>query len=350
MTRADHCVRCCRTVRRGAACVAVGADDEFSPGAAGIGDPYFPLDGNGGYDVQHYLLDVSYDPPTDLLTGVATIRADATQDLSQFNLDLDGLDVRSVLVDGVPAQWSRSGHELTVVPASGLPAGSRFHVVVRYDGVPQTIHDQFGQSGFIHTDDGALVVGQPHVAATWFPVNDHPRDKATYVFRITVPEGLEAVANGRLKERHTAGGRTTWTWGSRAMASYLATATIGEFELTSYRRGGIEFVDALDPDLLTPPATPRTGERFALSQAVDASVQATDPHDQRPGERRGPVVLGDPGHGAELGLHVRRGPHAGRGRLDDAARPQRAHQPEHRFVLPAVARAPSVPRALPDTP
>ena len=146
------------------------ADPEFSPGAAGLGDPYFPLDGNGGYDVQHYLLDVSYDPPTDLLTGVATIRANATQDLSQFNLDLDGLDVRSVEVNGVPAQWSRSGAELTVVPTSGLPDGSRFNVVVRYDGVPRTIVDQFGRSGFLHTDDGALVVGQPHVAATWFPV------------------------------------------------------------------------------------------------------------------------------------------------------------------------------------
>ena len=80
------------------------ADPEFSPGAAGLGDPYFPLDGNGGYDVRHYLLDVSYDPPTDLLTGVATIRANATQDLSQFNLDLDGLDVRSIQVNGAPAR------------------------------------------------------------------------------------------------------------------------------------------------------------------------------------------------------------------------------------------------------
>ena len=24
------------------------------PGAPGIGDPYYPLDGNGGYDVAHY--------------------------------------------------------------------------------------------------------------------------------------------------------------------------------------------------------------------------------------------------------------------------------------------------------
>ena len=47
----------------------------FGPGAPGIGDPYFPLDGNGGYDVRHYDLDLTYDPDTDLLTGVATITA-----------------------------------------------------------------------------------------------------------------------------------------------------------------------------------------------------------------------------------------------------------------------------------
>ena len=29
------------------------------PGAAGIGDPYFPLEGNGGYDVRHYDLTFS---------------------------------------------------------------------------------------------------------------------------------------------------------------------------------------------------------------------------------------------------------------------------------------------------
>ena len=40
---------------------------KFSPGAAGIGDPYFPLDGNGGYDVSHYDLNFEYDPATDVL-------------------------------------------------------------------------------------------------------------------------------------------------------------------------------------------------------------------------------------------------------------------------------------------
>src|SRR5689334_8695714 len=112
-----------------------------TPGAAGVGDPYFPLDGNGGYDVRHYGLDLRYTPDTDVLAGVATVRARATQHLSAFNLDLDGLTVRSVTVDGRPAAWTRDGGELTVTPRRTLPAGHSFTTRITYDGVPRTIDD-----------------------------------------------------------------------------------------------------------------------------------------------------------------------------------------------------------------
>src|SRR3954464_7162654 len=88
----------------------------FRPGAPGIGDPYFPLDGNGGYDVSHYDLNVTYDPKTDVLRGLEKIDITAKQDLSSFNLDLDGLTVRVILIDGFPAHWSRDGAELTITP------------------------------------------------------------------------------------------------------------------------------------------------------------------------------------------------------------------------------------------
>ena len=250
------------------------ADVTFGPGAAGIGDPYFPFDGNGGYDVGHYDLRVSYDPPTDVLRGTARLSVTARQDLSSFNLDLDGLTVRTVVVNGKPASWSRSGGELTITPAKGIRNGADFEVVVTYDGVPQTIGGaEIGLSGFIHTDDGAYVAGQPDVAATWYPVNDHPLDKASYSFAITVPRGLEAIANGTLTGVEQSGSRSTWTWeATEPMASYLATATISEFDVDAYQADGILYWDAMDPDLLVPPA-PRTGSRFAISQIGEPSYK-----------------------------------------------------------------------------
>jgi Peptidase family M1 domain/Peptidase M1 N-terminal domain/Immune inhibitor A-like, MAM domain len=251
-----------------------GGKPDFAPGAAGAGDPYFPLDGNGGYDTRHYLLDVKYDPDTDVLEGRVTIKARATQDLSSFNLDLVGLTVRSVRVDGRWAAWTRDEHELTITPKKGIRNGRRFVVEIRYDGIPEPVDEFGGGSGFIATDDGALVAGQPHVAATWYPVNDHPSDKASYTFEITVPQGLEAVANGELEKRWTKQGWTTWLWDAKVpMASYLTTATIGEFAINAYKKKGIRFWDAVDPDLYEPPAAPRTGSQFAISQRAEPSYK-----------------------------------------------------------------------------
>jgi aminopeptidase N len=176
-----------------------GGGGPFTPGAAGAGDPYFPLDGNGGYDAQHYELDLRYNPATDTIGGTARIEIRATQNLSRFNLDLEGLTVHAIEVDRRPAAWTREGGELVITPQRGIRDRQKVAVEIDYSGVPETIVDLFGTSGFIHTDDGAVIIGQPHVADTWYPVNDHPIDKASYRFDITVPDGLEVVATGELR-------------------------------------------------------------------------------------------------------------------------------------------------------
>ena len=55
--------------------------------------------------------------------------------------------------------------------------------------------------GWVTTRDGAMVANEPDGAMTWYPVSDHPTDKATYCFEITVPEGKVAVANGLPRAR-----------------------------------------------------------------------------------------------------------------------------------------------------
>src|SRR5690606_30397931 len=126
-------------------------------------------------------------------------------------------------------------------PATPVPAGAGFTVEVEYHGVPEPIREpQLGTNGFHHTEDGAFAIGQPRSASTWFPVNDHPSDKATYAFEITVPEGLVAVANGVPAGRRTTQGWTTWRWREQApMASYLATLAIGEYRVSESSHRGL---------------------------------------------------------------------------------------------------------------
>ncbi|MFC8434535.1 M1 family metallopeptidase [Streptomyces sp. NPDC057253] len=220
-----------------------------TPGGSGLRDPYFPKMGNGGYDVTHYDLDLAYAPDSDRLSGTATLTARATQDLTAFDLDLDGLDVKKVTVDGDGARWNRAGQELTVRPHDDLDEGRTFRVTVRYSGTPRTITDPDGsQEGWLPTDDGAVALGEPTGSMAWFPGNHHPSDKASYDLTITVPEGLRAVSNGELTAQRTADGRTTSTWHTaEPMASYLATLAIGDYDIQrSTTPSGLPLYTAVD--------------------------------------------------------------------------------------------------------
>ena len=227
--------------------------EKYVAGSAGSGDPFFPQAGNGGYDVRHYSLTIDYDQPANVLSGKAVIGATATQNLRSFNLDLRDLyTVSKVRVNGEAATFAQhDGQELTINPRPKLERGKRFEVKVVYSGQPEPITDPDESiEGWVPTDDGAFVVNEPQGSPGWFPVNDTPRDKATYDFTISVPAGKEVIANGELVGHPvTAGGQTTWRWAeSNPMAPYLATVTNGDF-LTEFRSaGGLPFYDAVDPN------------------------------------------------------------------------------------------------------
>jgi len=210
------------------------AQDAPAAGAPGAGDSLYPALGGGGFDVVDYALNLTIDPEERTLGGEAVIQALGTQNLSAFNLDFIGFDIERVLVNGLPATFERAGGELTITPVSPIPAGAPFTVEVHYQGTPQPIRDPSlgARIGFNFTSTGAYVASEPDGAATWYPVNDHPSDKATYTFMLTVPEGLVAVANGILLDEHTDDGLSTFVWRmNQPMASYLAMASVGDYTI-----------------------------------------------------------------------------------------------------------------------
>lgn len=200
-------------------------------GADGIGDPYFPGLGNGGYDVAAYDLAIEWLPDTSSIDATATIFLTATEDLASFVLDLAGLEVERVVVDGTTARTGRDGHELRITPPTPLLAGTPVTVVVDYRGTPEPL--RLGTVLFDlgwHVDGrDVYVVSEPGGAATWFPANDHPSDKARFRFAVTVPAGMEVIANGIERSSDTVAGRTTWIYESPdLMATYLASVVIGD--------------------------------------------------------------------------------------------------------------------------
>jgi aminopeptidase N len=233
------------------ACALLPAAAPAAPtaGAPGLGDPFFPRAGNGGYDVGDYAIRLRYRPRTVRLRAATTITASATQELSAFQLDYAGPRVREVKVNGASAAHRRSGKELVITPAAAIPPGAQFVVEISYRGRPRPIVDPDGsKEGWFPTGDGAFVVGEPRGSIAWYPSNDHPTDKATFTVQATVPRGLKAISNGALADVERGRRWTRFVWReAEPMSTYLATLAIGRFRLDRSPIAGISSVVALDP-------------------------------------------------------------------------------------------------------
>ncbi len=212
------------------------------PALVGAGDPLFPALGNGGYDIGHYDLDLSWAPATKALSGTlagtATLTATALRTLTTFDLDLAGLVVSRVTVDGATARFQRDQVELVISPTKPVPANTRFTVAVTYSGEPGAVPYKGGRStgqlGWLATSRTTYTTQEPYGAHGWYPCSDHPSDKATYTIRVTAPSELTVVANGIRTERRSVGAMTQWSYHSAApMASYLVTLAIGTYSITT---------------------------------------------------------------------------------------------------------------------
>ena len=199
-------------------------------GSDGIGDDYYPQAGNGGYDVQHYDIAMTVEGRDTLSAATVIIDAIATQDLSRFNLDFAALDIAQVVVNGDAATFEQADRELIITPRTALAEGEAFSVQIDYSGKPESISTPAIPIavGWRLSSYGSFTFGEPYGASSWYPVNDHPLDKATYSFAITVPDDLNVAANGRLIEIVDNGdGTATHIWRSNdLMASYLTIVSI----------------------------------------------------------------------------------------------------------------------------
>jgi len=202
-------------------------------GAASAGDPYLPETGNEGYLVSHYDLELTYRPGANRLDGWARITLRASRPLTRFTFDLSGLAVSKVLVDGKSAaRFAVRGRKLHVTVARPLAVDSDVVVSVRYAGNPAPSRGPWGEIGWEELTEGSLVAAQPNGAATWFPCNDHPSNKATFTTTLTVDSPFYVLCNGTLTSRRPGASQTTWRYEQpEPMATYLATVQIGNYEL-----------------------------------------------------------------------------------------------------------------------
>mgnify|MGYP000916053628 CR=1 FL=1 len=218
------------------------------PGAQTSGDSLFPDMGNGGYQVLNYSVKIDYAPTTGAIDAVTRVRLTASQDLSNFSLDLSGLTVDQVLVDGVSATFTRSGHKLIVTPASVIGSGATSQVEVAYHGIPEPWVDLDGSSdGWQKVAHGVIALNEPHGAMTWFPVNNRIDDKATFDLEVSAPTSITVASCGTFAGRTVAGATATTRWKQTTpIAPYLTSVTLMPLKLVKGWAGSVPTRSYLD--------------------------------------------------------------------------------------------------------
>ena len=219
----------------------------------GVGDELYPDLGNPGIDVEDYLVELAVDPVADSLTGSVTLQLRLTDDRTQFTLDSVGPVASKVTVDGVEVEFVHDDVELRITPDEALDAGDVVDVRVDYSVIPGQADSVSGlPAGWFNTDIGSWVLNQPDGARAWLPSNDHPSDKATWTFRLTVPQGTAAIANGGLVGTTSSAAGDTWEWREdEPMPTYLVLFVTGDYEvIESTTPDGLPLVNvALREDL-----------------------------------------------------------------------------------------------------
>ncbi len=213
-----------------------------SAGDAGAVDPFFPGLGNNGIDVSRYAIDLDINPVTGTLKGRANLAIKAERRLTSFSLDLHGLTVTSITVNGSRAKFARKKDKLIITPLHALAPNTSFAVAIAYSGTPKALPDPTDVSkeqhflGWLKNRNSTYVVSEPVGASTFFPSNDEPTDKSTYKFRITVPTGYRGVANGVPVGMTSSGSRVRYDWEMmQPMATWLATVHVNKLNLYSQR-------------------------------------------------------------------------------------------------------------------
>ncbi|MDJ0961086.1 MAG: M1 family aminopeptidase [Acidimicrobiia bacterium] len=219
-------------------------------------DPYAPGLGNGGYDALHYHVDMAFtlNAPENVEEGAeydpadAEVRVDATttidiaatQPLTEIAFDFTGSTVTSVTVDGAEASFEREPVKLLVTLPEPAATGDEISIAVAYTGKPDMIDSRVArvEVGWAGTPEGSWHVRtDPDGAHRWFPVNDHPSDKATYLFDILVPIEYAAGAPGVLERSYSGIESSSYRWAvNDEIPPSGTTAVIGALEVVPDER------------------------------------------------------------------------------------------------------------------
>ena len=198
------------------------------------------------WDVVFYDLHVKLDPADSTIRGWNGISYRVTGPARAMQIDLQApLEIDSVLQDGRRLSYRRDGNAFFVSVLGKQPKGAVRTLTVYYHGRPQVAQRPPWDGGLIwaRDPDGRAWIStacQGLGASVWWPTKDTQADEPdSQRVALTVPDSLEAIANGRLRavDRGT-NGWATWEW--------FVTSPINNYDIAAYVGRYGQFTDVYE--------------------------------------------------------------------------------------------------------
>ena len=173
------------------------------------------------WDLQHYSLFFDVNPSNKSISGSNLIRYKVIAAHQLLQLDLQApMTILSVTQDGIPLVVKDEGNAHFVELIKTQVVGAQEELVVLFSGKPQVAKNPPWDGGFTWKKDEnnnpfIATSCQEVGASLWWPCKDHMYDEPDLgmLISVTVPKGLVAVSNGRLKEENQNNANSsTYVW------------------------------------------------------------------------------------------------------------------------------------------
>jgi hypothetical protein len=192
------------------------------------------------FDITYYFLDLKPNPETSVLTGVVSVEGKInSSSLDHIELNFwNGMNILDIHLTQNPENQLYYTHNDDILYISldrTYQYNEKFSVTIGYNGQPQ--NSPYNSFDFGIKDGKPMIwtLSQPYGARAWWPCKDTPSDKADSVdIRVTVPDDLIVVANGKLLNKTISGGEAVYWWRERyPIVTYLISLAIHPY-IVSY--------------------------------------------------------------------------------------------------------------------
>ncbi|MBP6183641.1 MAG: M1 family metallopeptidase [Saprospiraceae bacterium] len=191
------------------------------------------------FDVKFYDLQVRIDPAEKWISGSNRIVFGILEETNIIQVDLfDNLLIQSIKDErGRNLKFERDHGATYIKLKQKKKPGDMGEVYIQYEGQPHVAKNPPWEGGVTwqkdkHGKPWIVVSCQGLGASVWWPNKDHQSDEPdSMAINITVPTGLQAISNGRLKSTIAdSEGWTTFCWFvQNPINNYNVTFNIGDY-------------------------------------------------------------------------------------------------------------------------